>query len=123
METHPKVGGSDQKKEERQLNFVEMVRSGRSEGTTNSHQLAWEAMATLDSIAVWPHPTLVRAPNGGSTMPWWRRAERRKMGKPISSGMPSGGGDDRPKTRNHMRTIIGCFLFVGKKNYNFLDLP
>ena len=26
-----------------------------------------------------------------------------------------GGG--RPKSRNHVRTTIGCFLFIGKKIY------
>ena len=92
MATHPKVGGSDQKKEERQLNFVEMVRSGRSEGTTNSHQLAWEAMATLDSIAVWAHP------------PWYvhqmadppcHGGEEQRGGKwenQFHRGCPPGGG-------------------------------
>ena len=29
----------------------------------------------------------------------------------------SAQGGDCTKSKNHMRTTIGCFLFIGKKNY------
>ena len=29
----------------------------------------------------------------------------------------SGGGGHRPESRNRVRTTIGCFLFIGKKQY------
>ena len=30
--------------------------------------------------------------------------------------VPWGGGVNQQKSRNHVRTTIGCFLIIGKKN-------